>query len=52
MTQKAKEWSPRGKARLAGVFETLEGLTSTFGQVFVSEGLSWLAMLPRQQLVF
>ena len=35
MTQKAKEWSPRGKARLAGVFETLEGLTSTLGQVFV-----------------
>jgi hypothetical protein len=35
MTQKAKEWSPRAKARLAGVFEMLEGLTSTFGQVFV-----------------
>jgi NADPH:quinone reductase-like Zn-dependent oxidoreductase len=35
MTQKAKEWSPRAKARLAGVFETLEGLTSTFGQVSV-----------------
>jgi Domain of unknown function (DUF4386) len=27
--------SPRAKARLAGVFEALEGLTSAFGQVFV-----------------
>jgi Domain of unknown function (DUF4386) len=35
MTQKAKEWSPKAKARLAGVFEALEGFTSTFGQVNV-----------------
>jgi hypothetical protein len=35
MTHKAKEWSPRAKARLAGVFEALEGLTSAFGQVTV-----------------
>lgn len=34
MTQRITEWSPRAKARLAGVFEALEGLTSTFGQVF------------------
>jgi hypothetical protein len=33
MTQKAKEWSPKAKARLAGVFDVLEGFTSTFGQV-------------------
>ena len=30
-----RELSPRAKARLAGVFETLEGLTSAFGQVNV-----------------
>jgi Domain of unknown function (DUF4386) len=35
MTQKAKEWSPKAKARLAGVFEALEGFTSTFGQVTI-----------------
>jgi hypothetical protein len=35
MTQKAKEWSPKAKARLAGVFQALEGMTSTFGQVTV-----------------
>ena len=35
MILKAKEWSPRAKARLAGIFELLEGLTSTFGQVNV-----------------
>ena len=35
MTQKAKEWSPRAKARLAGICELLEGLTSTLGQVNV-----------------
>jgi hypothetical protein len=35
MTQKAKEWSPKVKARLAGVFQVLEGLTSAFGQVNV-----------------
>ena len=29
------ESSPRFKARIAGVFEMLEGLTSSFGQVFV-----------------
>jgi Domain of unknown function (DUF4386) len=35
MTQRAKEWSPRAKARLAGVFEALEGFTSSWGQVAV-----------------
>lgn len=35
MTRKAKEWSPKAKARLAGIFELLEGLTSTLGQVNV-----------------
>jgi len=35
MTHKAKEWSPKAKARLAGAFEALEGFTSTFGQVNV-----------------
>jgi hypothetical protein len=35
MTQKAKEWSPKARARLAGVFETLEGLTSAIGQVTI-----------------
>jgi hypothetical protein len=35
MPQKAKEWSPKAKARLAGVFEALEGLTSSWGQVTV-----------------
>ena len=35
MTQKAKEWSPKAKARLAGVFEALEGFTSSWGQVTV-----------------
>jgi hypothetical protein len=29
------EWSPKAKARLAGVFEALEGFTSAFGQVTV-----------------
>jgi uncharacterized protein DUF4386 len=35
VTQKAKEWSPKAKARLAGVFEALEGFTSSWGQVTV-----------------
>jgi uncharacterized protein DUF4386 len=35
MTQKINGWSPKAKARLAGVFEALEGFTSTFGQVTV-----------------
>ena len=35
MTHKAKEWSPKAKARLAGVFEALEGFTSSWGQVTV-----------------
>ena len=35
MTIKAKAWSPKAKARLAGVFEALEGLTSAFGQVII-----------------
>jgi hypothetical protein len=35
VTVKAKAWSPKAKARLAGVFEALEGLTSAFGQVTI-----------------
>src|SRR5260370_28131605 len=35
MTQTAKQWSPKAKARLAGVFEALEGFTSSWGQVTV-----------------
>ncbi len=35
MMEKIAETSPRLKARIAGVFEMLEGLTSAFGQVFV-----------------
>jgi hypothetical protein len=35
MTQKTKGWSPKAKARLAGVFRALEGVTSTFGQVML-----------------
>jgi hypothetical protein len=42
MTQKAKEWSPKAKARLAGLFEALEGLTSSWGQVTV---LGWLIVV-------
>jgi hypothetical protein len=34
-TGRIAEASPRCKARLAGVFEALEGMTSAFGQVFV-----------------
>jgi len=30
-----KEWSPKAKARLAGVFEALEGFTSSYGQMSV-----------------
>jgi hypothetical protein len=35
MRQQTLEMSPRSKARLAGVFEAIEGLTSSFGQVIV-----------------
>lgn len=35
MTPRIAEASPRFKARLAGVFEMLEGMTSAFGQVFI-----------------
>jgi Domain of unknown function (DUF4386) len=35
MTEKPKQWSPKAKARLAGVFEALEGFTSAWGQVTV-----------------
>ena len=33
--ERLAEASPRFKARMAGVFEVLEGMTSAFGQVFV-----------------
>ena len=35
MTETAKQWSPKAKARLAGVFEALEGFTSSWNQVTV-----------------
>ena len=35
MMERIAEASPRFKARMAGVFEMLEGLTSAFGQVVV-----------------
>ncbi len=35
MMERIAEASPRFKARMAGVFEALEGLTSAFGQVIV-----------------
>jgi hypothetical protein len=35
MTERIAEASPRLKARMAGVFELLEGVTSAFGQVVV-----------------
>jgi len=35
MTERITEASPRFKARIAGLFELLEGLTSGFGQVIV-----------------
>ena len=35
MMERIAEASPRFKARMAGVFEVLEGMTSAFGQVFV-----------------
>ncbi len=35
MMERIAEASPRFKARVAGVFEMLEGMTSAFGQVFV-----------------
>jgi hypothetical protein len=35
MTQRITEWSPKAKARLAGVFEALEGFTSAWGQTTV-----------------
>src|ERR1700731_4247815 len=35
MMERIAEASPRFKARVAGIFEMLEGMTSAFGQVFV-----------------
>ena len=35
MMERIAEASPRFKARMTGVFEVLEGMTSAFGQVFV-----------------
>lgn len=34
-----KNYPPRAKARMAGVFEALEGFTSSFGQVFILTSL-------------
>src|SRR5215470_7503716 len=38
VTRRMTEWSPRFKARMAGVFEVLEGLTSAGGQVVILGG--------------
>ncbi len=35
MAERIAEWSPRFKARVAGVCQLLEGLTSSAGQVFI-----------------
>jgi hypothetical protein len=35
VTKRMAAWSPRLKARIAGVFEALEGLTSAGGQVVI-----------------
>src|SRR3984893_3978238 len=35
MTDRIAEASPRFKARMAGVFQLLEGLTATYGEVIV-----------------
>jgi hypothetical protein len=35
MTDRIGEASPKFKARMAGVFQLLEGLTATYGQVLV-----------------
>jgi hypothetical protein len=35
VTEKTKKWSPKATARLAGLFEALEGFTSSWGQVTV-----------------
>jgi hypothetical protein len=39
MTERIVETSPRVKARMAGVFQLLEALTATFGQVIVRDKL-------------
>ena len=38
-TARIAEFSPRFRARMAGVFEALEGLTASLGQVFILGGL-------------
>jgi len=35
MTKQISTWSPRSLARMAGVFQALEGTTATYGQVIV-----------------
>ena len=39
MIERIAEASPRFKARMAGVFQLLEALTATFGQVIVRDRL-------------
>ena len=40
MTKPLRDWSPRARARLAGLFEALEGALFTYGQVFVLDKLT------------
>ena len=40
MTKRIPERSPRSVARMAGVFQALEGTTATYGQVIVLGKLS------------
>jgi Domain of unknown function (DUF4386) len=39
MMERIAEASPRFKARMAGVFQLLEALTATFGQVIIRDRL-------------
>ena len=48
MTDRIAEASPSFKARMAGVFQLLEGLTATYGQVIVL-GKVVVAATPRLQ---
>lgn len=51
MLERVAETSPRLKARMAGVFQGLEGLTFTFGQVIVLESLLFFTTPRRQRLI-
>jgi hypothetical protein len=49
MLESIDETSPRFKGRMAGVFQGLEGLTFTFGQVIVLGKLLFFTTLRRQR---